>query len=87
MCVYKSNNIYSFNKPYYTCNSRNFIKKKEVARNTKLNMYNVFRPVLAFECETWTLTNRERSKLQAAEMKYPEGSGASLKGTKSAIHK
>lgn len=55
----------------YYAMSRSFINKKEIARSTKLNVYRtVFRPVLTFGCETWVLTKRQKSKLQAAEMKY-----------------
>ena len=33
----------------------------------------VYRPVLTFGCESWVMTQRQRSKVRAAEMRYLRG--------------
>src|SRR3978361_1720895 len=55
---------------YYAINS-GFISKREVSRETKMGVYKtIVRPILTYGSESWTLTQRQRSKLQAVEMKY-----------------
>lgn len=50
------------------------IKKREVSRATKMTIFKtIFRPVLTFGCESWTVTKRIESKLEATEMKYLRG--------------
>lgn len=58
------------NKVYHAL-SKGLINKKEVSRNTKIKVYKaVYRPILTYGCETWVLSEREKSKVGAAEMKY-----------------
>ena len=48
-----------------------FIGKKELTTKTKMAVYNtVYCPTLLYGSETWTLDNRECSRVQAAEMRY-----------------
>lgn len=60
-------------KLYHAMNN-NFIRKREIAEKTKMMVYKtVIRPVLTYGCETWTTTLREKSRLQAMEMKILRG--------------
>lgn len=62
--------INKVNKLYYTMN-KTFINKREVTKKTKMNVYKtIFRPILTYGSETWTLSNRMKKKLEATEMKY-----------------
>lgn len=57
-------------KLYYAMNSK-FLHKKEISRQTKMNVYKaVCRPILTYGCESWVLTQRQKSKVQATEMKF-----------------
>nr|CAH7736536.1 unnamed protein product [Callosobruchus chinensis] len=57
-------------KLYHTLR-RSFICKKEISRKTKITVYKtIFRPVLTFGSESWLLSDRQKSKIQALEMKY-----------------
>uniref|UniRef100_A0A1Y1MCV0 Reverse transcriptase domain-containing protein n=1 Tax=Photinus pyralis TaxID=7054 RepID=A0A1Y1MCV0_PHOPY len=55
---------------YYALN-KNFISKKEVSRKTKMMVYKViFRPILTYGSESWTLGRKEQGKIQTIDMKY-----------------
>uniref|UniRef100_A0A8D8VZC5 Uncharacterized protein n=1 Tax=Cacopsylla melanoneura TaxID=428564 RepID=A0A8D8VZC5_9HEMI len=48
-----------------------FISKKEVGKQTKVTVFKtVYRPTLTYSAESWTLTSKHKSRLQAAEMRY-----------------
>lgn len=47
------------------------IGKKEVSRKAKMSIYKtVFLPTLTFGSESWTLSNKLKSRIQSMEMKY-----------------
>lgn len=55
----------------YHCLNRNFINKRVVSVKTKMNVYQaIYKPILTYGCETWTLTTQQKSRIQATEMKY-----------------
>ncbi|XP_060527448.1 uncharacterized protein LOC132702745 [Cylas formicarius] len=55
----------------YHALSKGLINDKEVSRNTKVKVYkDVNRPILIYGCETWVLSERQESKVNAAEIKY-----------------
>lgn len=57
-------------KLYYQL-QRGFIQKREISRKTKLAVFrSVYIPTLTYGCESWTISKRSASKLQASEMKY-----------------
>lgn len=57
-------------KCYYALN-RNFLSRKQISKKTKINIYkSIYRPILTYGCETWIMTDRQKSKIQATEMKY-----------------
>ena len=46
------------------------LKEKSIPKDVKVCIYKtILRPVLLYACETWTLTKRLQSKIQAAEMR------------------
>ena len=62
--------IASASRLYYSL-SRAFLGRKEVSKKTKMTIYKtVYRPILTYGSESWTLTNRIKSRLQGMEMKY-----------------
>lgn len=68
-----NNRVESAMKIYYALNKK-FIRKKEITARTKMSVYNtVFKPILTYGSESWVLTQSQRSKIQAVEMKYLRG--------------
>lgn len=62
--------VESSNRVYYAMNN-GFISRREITKDTKLKVFkSIYRPILTYGCETWVLSQRMRSKLQACEMKY-----------------
>lgn len=46
------------------------LREKNIPRTVKTDLYtSILRPILTYGCETWTLTEKLKSKIQAAEMK------------------
>lgn len=57
-------------KLYYTMSNK-FLNTKEISQQTKLRVFkSIYRPILTFGCESWNLTKKQKSQIQAAEMKY-----------------
>ena len=57
-------------KLYHALN-KSFISKKEVSSQTKIKVFKtIFRPVLLWGSESWVLSKRLKSHIQAMEMKY-----------------
>ena len=50
---------------------QSFINKKELTTKTKMSIFNsVYCPTLTYGSECWTLETRDKSRLQATEMKF-----------------
>ena len=50
---------------------QSFISKRELTTKTKMSIFNaIYCPTLIYGCESWTLDNRDKSRLQATEMKF-----------------
>ena len=50
---------------------RNLVWNKEIPRKCKEVMYKMYySPILTYAAETWTMTRREESKIQASEMRF-----------------
>ena len=50
---------------------RSVVTKKEVSRRTKMAIFNaVYRPALIYDHEQWITTERIRSRIRAAEMRF-----------------
>lgn len=62
--------VQSVTKTYHPLN-KIILSNKNINRRTKMTLYKtVYRPILIHGCETWVMNNRQKSKLQAMEMKY-----------------
>lgn len=58
------------NKLYYTM-KKEFICKREVAKETKMKVLKVvYRPILTYGCEQQLISHKQKRKIKAAEMKY-----------------
>ena len=45
------------------------LRRKELSRSTKIKVVNAtMMPVLMYRCETWSLTKKQQSKVQATQM-------------------
>lgn len=55
---------------FYAVN-RSFLNKREVSERTKTVVYkSCYRPIMTYGCESWALTTKHESRLQAQEMRY-----------------
>ena len=55
----------------YSQLGNSFIGKKELTTKTKISIFNsIYCPTLIYGSESWTLDSRDKSKLQATEMKF-----------------
>ena len=62
--------ISATSKLLYSIN-RQFISKSEVSEKTKKTVFKtVYVPTLIYGCESWALTAKQQSRLQATEMRY-----------------
>lgn len=62
--------VASATRLYYALNN-SFIRKREVSLKTKIRIFKtIYEPVLLYGGETWVLSARNRSKIQACEMRY-----------------
>ena len=58
------------NKLYYAIN-KGFTNRTEISRHTKMKVFKViYRPILTYGSESWILTQRQKSKITAVEMRY-----------------
>lgn len=56
---------------FFHATRNTFIGKKEVSTQAKVSVYKtVFLPILTYSSESWTLTTRLKSQIQAMEMRY-----------------
>lgn len=55
----------------YHAINRGFIGKKEISQKTKMAVYNsIYIPTLIYGSEAWITTEKQKQKIQTAEMKY-----------------
>lgn len=60
----KANTVY-----YQICNT--VVGKREVGRDVKLHIFkSVYLPILLYGAESWIMTDRQKSRVTAAEMKF-----------------
>src|SRR6185436_1185371 len=61
--------IQAANRSYYTLNT--IINNKQVTKKTKTTLYKtIYRPTLIYGSETWVTSQKLKSKIQAAEMRF-----------------
>ncbi|TWW73192.1 hypothetical protein D4764_15G0005860 [Takifugu flavidus] len=62
--------------------------KKELSRKAKLSIYqSIYVPVLTYGHQRWVMTERTRSRIQAAEMSFlPREAGLSLRDRRCSGH-
>ncbi|TWW54844.1 hypothetical protein D4764_0216970 [Takifugu flavidus] len=62
--------------------------KKELSRKAKLSIYqSIYVPVLTYGHQRWVITERTRSRIQAAEMSFlPREAGLSLRDRRCSGH-
>lgn len=58
------------NRTYYQINNT-LIGKKEISIKAKMHLYKtIYTPTLLYSSETWTMTDKQKSKITTAEMRY-----------------
>jgi hypothetical protein len=51
--------------------NQNFLNKKEITKKTKLTVYKTtYIPIITYGCESWPLSSKHNSQLQATEIRY-----------------
>lgn len=65
-----NNRIQSTTRAYHAIN-KVILNNKKISKETKMTVYKtIYQPVLLYGSENWVINNRQKSKIQAAEMKY-----------------
>lgn len=66
------NEIISYAVKLYHSISNTFLGKREISTETKITVYKatIFRSVLTYGSESWILSSRMKTKIEAIDMKY-----------------